>query len=56
MEKYTVLLTAKHTNETHTIMVEADNEDDAMEIVDNMIDESEEYKEFRSGWKIAEAY
>ncbi len=52
---YDVLLMAKHSDETYMIGVRAMDEDSAMDIVDRMIDENDDYKPFRTGWKIVEA-
>jgi hypothetical protein len=52
---YNVLLLAKHSGESHTIQVEAEDEDDALDVADMMIDEDDQYQNFRTGWKIAEA-
>ena len=53
--KFTVILTAKHSSETHTIDVDANDEEDAMEKVNAMIETDPNYSEFKHGWRISEA-
>ena len=53
--KFTVILTAKHSSDTHTIDVDADDEENAMEKVNTMIETDPNYSEFKQGWRISEA-
>ena len=55
MNEYEVILLHKHSRDTEIIQVTASDESHAMDIVDAMIENDEEYADFREGWKISEA-
>jgi hypothetical protein len=52
---YEVILLHKHSRDTAIIQVAASDEDEAIDMVDMMIDNDENYAHFREGWKISEA-
>ena len=53
--KFNVFLVSKHSSDTFTMMVNATDEDDAMEVADTIIDTDDAYSEYRVGWRISEA-
>ena len=55
MKTYRVFLLNKHSPDTATIHVQAEDEEDAMDEAEEIIDLDDNYVHFRTGWKISEA-
>lgn len=55
LNKYTVILTAKHSSEVSSITLYADDAEDAMERANTLIDTDDSYTYYRTGWRISEA-
>ena len=55
MNKFTVILVAKHSSETATMTVDAIDEENAMDVANNLIETDPQYAEYKTGWRISEA-